>query len=39
VEALERQWRESRRFESQSDPDERRRKLAAWHRAIQRACG
>jgi glycerol kinase len=39
VEELERQWRESRRFEPQSDPDERRRKLAIWHNAIQRARG
>lgn len=39
VEELERQWCESRRFEPQSDPDERARKLAAWHHAIQRARG
>ena len=39
VEVLERQWSESRRFDSQSDPEERSRKLAAWHHAIQRARG
>jgi glycerol kinase len=36
---VEQQWSESRRFEPQSDPEERRRKLAAWHHAIQRARG
>ncbi|MGB7197403.1 MAG: FGGY-family carbohydrate kinase, partial [Acidobacteriaceae bacterium] len=36
---LEQQWSESRRFESQSTPEERSRKLAAWHQAIQRAHG
>jgi glycerol kinase len=36
---VERQWSESRRFDSQFDPEERSRKLAAWHHAIQRARG
>ncbi|HZC43700.1 MAG TPA: glycerol kinase GlpK [Acidobacteriaceae bacterium] len=39
AEELERQWCESRRFEPQSHPEERSRKLAAWHHAIQRARG
>jgi len=36
VEELEQQWRESRRFDPQSNPEERARKLAAWHQAIHR---
>jgi glycerol kinase len=39
VEELERQWSESRRFDPQTDSEERSRKLAAWHHAIQRARG
>jgi glycerol kinase len=39
VEVLDRQWSESRRFDPQSDPEQRSRKLAAWHHAIQRARG
>ncbi|MHB1935534.1 MAG: glycerol kinase GlpK [Acidobacteriaceae bacterium] len=39
VEELERQWCESRRFDPQSNPEQRRRKLAAWHQAIQRSRG
>jgi glycerol kinase len=39
VEELERQWCESRRFQPQSNPEERRRKLAAWHQAIHRTRG
>jgi glycerol kinase len=38
-EVLQRQWSESRRFNPQSNPEERSRKLAAWHHAIQRARG
>jgi glycerol kinase len=38
-EMLQRQWSESRRFDPQSDPEKRSRKLAAWHHAIQRARG
>jgi glycerol kinase len=34
IEMLERQWHESRRFDPQSDPEERRHKMAAWHQAI-----
>ncbi|MHB1960062.1 MAG: glycerol kinase GlpK [Acidobacteriaceae bacterium] len=37
MEELEQRWSVSRRFDPQSDPEERRRKLAAWHRAIHRA--
>ena len=36
VEELERQWSESRRFDQQSNPEDRARKLAAWHQAIHR---
>ena len=36
---VEQQWSESRRFVPQSDPDERPRKLAVWHHAIQHARG
>ncbi len=39
VEELERQWCESRRFDPQPNPEERRRKLAAWHHAIHRTRG
>src|SRR6185437_12643733 len=36
VEELEQQWHESRRFDPQSNPEERRRKMAEWHQAIHR---
>ncbi len=36
VEKLEQQWHESRRFDPQSNPEERRLKIAAWHQAIHR---
>ncbi|HTU51145.1 MAG TPA: glycerol kinase GlpK [Acidobacteriaceae bacterium] len=39
TEELERQWCESRRFDPQSTSEERSRKLAEWHQAIQRARG
>lgn len=39
VEELEQQWSESCRFDPQSDPETRSRKLAAWHHAIHRARG
>ena len=39
VEEVEQQWCESRRFEPQTDTEKRSRKLAEWHRAIQRARG
>ncbi len=39
VEEVEQQWCESRRFEPQIDAEKRSRKLAEWHRAIQRARG
>ena len=39
VDELEQQWCESRRFDPQSDPEKRSRKLAEWHHAIQRARG
>ena len=34
VDELERQWHESRRFNPQSNPEERRKKIADWHQAI-----
>ena len=39
VEELERQWSESRRFDPQSNPEQRRHKIAAWHQAIHRTRG
>jgi glycerol kinase len=39
VDVLQQQWSESSRFDPQSNPEERSRKLAAWHHAIQRARG
>ncbi len=39
VEVLEQQWSESRRFDPLSDPEKRKREIAAWHQAIHRARG
>ncbi len=39
IEELEQQWSESRRFDPQSNPEERRQKIAAWHQAIHHTRG
>ena len=36
IEEVEQQWHESRRFDPQSDSEERRRNMAEWHQAIHR---